>query len=65
MAPPMSGIKPHSMPPPRVNSAPVAIATTGGPPTAAPPGFNTPPATSRKGGKKPMRSRYVDVLNTN
>jgi hypothetical protein len=53
------------MPPPRVNSAPVAIATTGGPPTAAPPGFNTPPATSRKGGKKPMRSRYVDVLNTN
>jgi hypothetical protein len=60
----MGGLKPNSMPPPRVNSAPVA-ATAGGPPIAAPLGFNTPPATSRKGGKKSMRSRYVDVLNTN
>lgn len=64
MVPPMDGLKPTSMPPPRVNSAPVAP-TAGGPPTAAPPGFNTPPVSNRKGGKKPMRSRYVDVLNTN
>lgn len=73
MAPPLAGLKPSSMPPPpRINSAPnMPPMSTGGPtsgsvPNAAPPSFNTPPASRRAAGgaRKPMRSRYVDVFNT-
>jgi hypothetical protein len=64
--PPPAGLKPNSMPPPRIHSAPtVGGPPTGGPPNVVPPSFNTPPVSSRKsaGSKKPMRSRYVDVFN--
>ncbi|KAI9476058.1 MAG: hypothetical protein EXX96DRAFT_286696 [Benjaminiella poitrasii] len=61
MTPPASGLKPNSMPPPRINSAP-PVGAAGEPPSA----FNTPPPSNRRAGagRKPMRSRYVDVLNT-
>lgn len=65
MVPPPGGVKPSSMPPMRVNSTP-NVPTTGGPPNVATPTFNTPPASRRvgTGARKPMRARYVDVLNT-
>ncbi|KAI8973399.1 Sec23-binding domain of Sec16-domain-containing protein [Mycotypha africana] len=66
MAPPPSAAKPNSMPPSRSQSA------LSGPPGFAggssgavpPPSISTPPSGRRAGGsRKPMRSRYVDVLN--
>lgn len=64
--PPMGGLKPASTPPMRTSSTPNVLgSSSGGPPSAAPPTFNTPPTSRRAGGaRKPMRSRYVDVLNT-
>ncbi|OAD02333.1 hypothetical protein MUCCIDRAFT_156505 [Mucor lusitanicus CBS 277.49] len=66
--PPVAGLKPSSMPPPRINSAPnvPSMSGTGGLPNAAPPPFNTPQAGRRAagGGRKSVRSRYVDVLST-
>ncbi|KAF7726142.1 vesicle coat component [Apophysomyces ossiformis] len=65
-APPTTG--PPSSAPERVNSAPNPITS---PPSAPPPAFNTPPpppsGVKRAGasGRKPMRSRYVDVFNQN
>lgn len=65
--PPVAGLKPSSMPPPRINSAPSmpSMSGNGGLPNAAPPPFNTPQASRRAagGGRKSVRSRYVDVLS--
>lgn len=60
-----AGLKPSGMPPTRISSTP-NVPTTGGPPNVAPPTFNTPPTATRRAGvgaRKPMRARYVDVLN--
>ncbi|KAK4520917.1 uncharacterized protein ATC70_006800 [Mucor velutinosus] len=65
--PPVADLKPSSMPPPRINSAPnvPSMSGSGGLPNAAPPAFNTPQTSRRAagGGRKSVRSRYVDVLS--
>ncbi|CEI96732.1 hypothetical protein RMCBS344292_10886 [Rhizopus microsporus] len=66
MSPPSSAPKPTSIPP-RVNSAPVGPPShTAAPPTGASPAISTLPSAGARragGGRKPMRSRYVDVFN--